>query len=102
MFGDQDDVDEIINVFINSTKESFILLSDYLSAKNFEEVALLAHKIKGAASMISANEIYQLTINLEQCAKAADIIKVYDCIEQLSKAFDTFITFTTEAKYSNA
>jgi len=102
MFGGQEDVDEIINVFINSTKESFILLSNYVSAKNFEEVALLAHKIKGAASMISANEIYQLTINLEQSAKATDFIKICDCTEQLSQAFDIFITFTNEAKYSNA
>ena len=112
MFGDLAIVKELLGEFVNATQESIDELTASIFANpldhtlgnntlssddgdqsdfpDFTNIALLAHKIKGSAAMISAPSLAQVSSNLEQAARNNQLAEAQVLTQQLT---DIFITF---------
>ncbi|PKG83772.1 hypothetical protein CXF85_09705 [Colwellia sp. 75C3] len=119
MFGDLAIVKELLGEFVNATQESIDELTTYAFAdmltntlnndgfdgdensldsklnselvnQDFTNIALLAHKIKGSAAMISAPSLAEVSRNLEQAAKNNQLEDVQTFTRELT---DIFIVF---------
>ena len=91
MFGDADVIATLLQEFIATTEDSIKEVRVLMTDTQLEEVALIAHKIKGAASMISANKLKQ----------ACQVFE-YDCKEDNTatshKSFNVMTNRFTEFK----
>ncbi|MFD2165501.1 ATP-binding protein [Thalassotalea euphylliae] len=92
MFGDQEMVFELIQQFIDTTRESIKDIGLAIEAENIEEVGLVAHRIKGGASMITAHGIEGCAAILEKSAKANKKDELDTLFADLTAHADRFVT----------
>ncbi|NWF66723.1 MAG: response regulator, partial [Campylobacterales bacterium] len=71
---DLDLIKELFLEFIISSKDDLLSLKNAIESNNFEDMKLFAHKIKGAASNLRVDEIYEISKDIEYSAK--------DCIDK--------------------
>lgn len=87
--------------FLKSTFESFVTLSpgyvkelrEYLEQGDGESVSRTAHSIKGAASMITANELQRVAALIEKTSREGELDQLGDAIVALQKELDTCISY---------
>ena len=89
MFGSKDDVDLLLNEFINSSKIDITQLNNALQAGDFLQLAEVAHRLKGAAQMMLANNLSSLASRLEEAAKRHQQPQCETLYQQLNDCFNT-------------
>jgi len=68
---DLEDVEMLIEVFIESALESLALLEHGIKNKDFKEIYESAHAIKGSSANLTLMEISNLAKNIESSAREA-------------------------------
>ncbi len=66
---DLEDVQMLLNMFIENADESMITLKNAIEQNNFKEIKNSAHAIKGSASNLMLEEITQISADMEEFAK---------------------------------
>jgi HPt (histidine-containing phosphotransfer) domain-containing protein len=61
-----------------------------VGSKDAREVAASAHKIKGAAANVSAEDIRRVAAELEQLGKADALEQAQTCLDQLHQELNRF------------
>ena len=82
--------DELISSFTQDFIERFKNLKESWHIQNYSSLGRIAHSIKGAASLIEANQIKDIVISIEQEAKNKSDHMIAPLIEKLEKAFQAF------------
>ena len=62
-------VEKILNKFQTAAQELLDQLAAQIAANDAQQVAALAHRLKGMAANLSANELQQAAYNLELLAR---------------------------------
>jgi CheY-like chemotaxis protein/HPt (histidine-containing phosphotransfer) domain-containing protein len=86
---------KLIDEYIAQTRILLIQSKDALYHNNFEELAKIAHKLKGSSSTISAKSLYSTAYQMEKYSKEKLTSEV---INSISKFATLFSRFVTEAK----
>ena len=92
MFGDIDVINTLLNDFIDTTDHSIAQITHLLKQQNLEEIALLAHRVKGAASMITANQLKHVCQLLEHACKKDDGQCLQASFDKVTEEFSIFQT----------
>jgi len=71
---DLEDVEMLLEVFLDSTKEILESLKDAVDTNNFKDIYLYAHAIKGSASNLTLNEISDTAKEMENNARESNSI----------------------------
>lgn len=68
MITDSDDdlINKLIRTFLETTREDIEHLELAINKHRVKEISNLTHRIKGGAAIVGANQLYQLTENLEK------------------------------------
>ncbi len=64
-----EDVQMLLNMFIENANKSMLTLNDALKQNNFKEIRNSSHAIKGSASNLMLEEITQISTYMEEFAK---------------------------------
>lgn len=78
---DLEDVEMIMDSFLENTKINLASLSEAVKSNNFEDIVKSAHSIKGSALNLLLDDIGKLAKELEVNAmenKSIDYLKLYD------------------------
>ena len=86
---------KLIDEYIAQTRILLIQAKDALYHNNFEELAKIAHTLKGSSSTISAKSLYSTAYQMEKYSKEKLTTEV---INSISKFATLFSRFVTEAK----
>ena len=92
---------EVIDLFRQSSVEDLKALEEALVAQDQEQVTRIAHKIKGAASNIGAQQMRQTAYDLEQTGRAGEINKADDLIKKLSEEFKELEELLNDTNWEN-
>lgn len=82
-FGDKTLVIELLHEFVKSTLLDLHEIDESMRQKDLRSVALLAHRLKGAASMIESQLIVNAAVELEEFAHQGAIPQAQQVIETL-------------------
>jgi HPt (histidine-containing phosphotransfer) domain-containing protein len=66
---DLEDVQMLLNMFIENANESMMTLKDAIEQNNFKEMKNSSHAIKGSASNLMLEEITQISADMEEFAE---------------------------------
>ena len=86
---------KLIDEYIAQTRILLIQAKDSLYLNNFEELAQIAHKLKGSSSTISAKSLYSTAYQMEMYSKEKLTSEV---VNSISKFIALFTRFIKEAK----
>lgn len=90
MFGDADVIETLLQEFIVTTQESIKEVCALIKDKQLEDIALIAHRIKGAASMISATNLKKACQVLENDCKDSNQVSVQNSFNVMTNEFTRF------------
>jgi len=79
---------KIIDVFINDTSSSILVLENYLNLNDRKNVEITAHAIKGAASGVAGELMANVAFEIEKIANAGDLTKASALMNDLKKSFE--------------
>lgn len=81
-------IKRLLNIFLNSMPPSLTDINNAVEREDAEELARLAHYVKGACATVFAEELVALCLQLEQSAKNNDLLSGKIIAGQLSSAYD--------------
>jgi len=90
MFGDADVIATLLQEFIATTEDSIKEVCVLMNDAQLEDVALIAHRIKGAASMISANNLKQACQMFERYCKNNNQVSAHESFDVITNEFSQF------------
>ena len=79
-----------LHVFIRETQTDMDGIAAALAGKDFQEIARLAHRIKGASASIRAEFLQEKATLLEGSAGTGNHADVDDCLARLKLEFERF------------
>lgn len=82
---------KLINEYISQTRILLIQAKECLYHNNFEELAKIAHTLKGSSSTISAKSLYSTAYQMEKYSKEEKNEEVINAISKFSALFSIFI-----------
>ena len=82
---------KLIDEYIAQTRILLIQAKDSLYHNNFEELAKIAHTLKGSSSTISAKSLYSTAYQIERYSKEKQTTEVVNSISKFSTLFSRFI-----------
>ena len=82
---------KLIDEYIAQTRILLIQAKDSLYHNNFEELAKIAHTLKGSSSTISAKSLYSTAYQMEMYSKEKNTTQVVNSISKFSALFSRFI-----------
>ena len=88
--GDEEFLIELVNLFLQEAPK---LLESMLSAIEKDDRILLhrsAHTLKGSAANISAKELQQVALKLEELSKEGDVAAIHELFAETKKVFNRF------------
>lgn len=88
---DIDFAQKLIIEYISQTRILLIRAKESLYHNNFEELASIAHTLKGSSSTISAKSLYNTAYQIERYSKEKNINEVINSISKFSALFSLFI-----------
>jgi len=97
MFGDSDVIDSLLHEFTATTEASIKEITSLMSHSQLDDIALIAHRIKGAASMISANKFKQSCQIFEQDCKNEDEKNALISFHAMADDFSQFKSYYINA-----
>ena len=83
---DLEDVEMLMEVFLETTQESLSTLKQAIDSNNFEEIHMSAHSIKGSASNLTMTEIANIAKEIEHSAKdneSINYLEKYQLLESI-------------------
>ena len=84
---DDDIINELLNDFCESTKLQLVDLERTINEKDAEQVAQIAHSIKGAAGNLRMEEIFELSQKLEFMGRENNLNEAIQTFEDLKYEF---------------
>lgn len=89
--GDEELAEQMIELYLEDCPEQLTLLEEHLAQKDYKQIGLVAHGLKGASANVGASNIREAAASLELAAKNeepwSDVTSLYNKIEQ---AFSNF------------
>lgn len=79
----------LVGAFLEESATILTALEKAIEAKDYANIGLHAHSIKGSAGNLRINDVYTLALELERAGKAADTAYDYQ------SAFETLRTMVT-------
>ncbi|MBL0708484.1 MAG: Hpt domain-containing protein [Sulfurimonas sp.] len=86
---DLEDIEMLLEVFIESAYENLVKLEIAIKADDFEAIVQSAHAIKGSASNILLDEVTTIANKMEIDAKDKDELSCKDLYEKLKISIDS-------------
>lgn len=80
---DDPDLKEVVEIFLGNLTSLVEQLKQMLEQSQMEELAYLAHNLKGSGGSAGFNIIFEKALALEQAAKAQEIAKVQKTINEI-------------------
>lgn len=93
LFGDKQQVVELLNEFVVSAEEDLSALKKALLDADYEAQSDIAHRLKGASKMMLATELVKVIEQFEHAAKLKQGTDVYSLYEQLCKQLLSYNQF---------
>ncbi len=87
-------VDKVVVVFRNSIPDDLAEIREALNARDAENLASLAHRVKGEAATIAAEPIRAITEILEIIGRECRLDEAPAYFEELEKEFARFCEYT--------
>lgn len=84
------DLQDLIPGFMNRRKEECVLLESFLEEKDFQEIAKIAHRLKGHGTSYGFAAISELGCDLEATAKHKDTKKTPILIKQFKELIESY------------
>lgn len=85
--GDKELLLELIQIFLDDAPQRFKDVSDMIKKEDYAQLADVAHSVKGAASNIGANKLWQSFKVIEQAAKDKDLALASEIFARASLEF---------------
>jgi len=85
---DLEDVEMLLEVFLESAQESMSSLEEAVKENNLEQIFKAAHAIKGSAANLTLNEISDLAKDMEHSAREEESAQYGSMFENLKKLID--------------
>lgn len=79
---------EIVDLFLETTAADLGKLQSALEEKDTQKVAKTAHSIKGAATNLGFEEIYEMAKGIEKKARENDLNEVVEAIAAIKEKID--------------
>lgn len=80
---------EILNLFLNESEKIMRKIESQLYEKNFAELRISAHTLKGASANIGAAELSRLSSLIEEKAKENDDTNLGELHFELKECYDS-------------
>lgn len=91
LMGDEGLVEELLGTFTKGLSEQLRSLNVAVLSADYQEVALLAHSLKGGAGNLSALAIERCALDIEMAAKANDIVTLTKKVKELEEEVSEFM-----------
>ena len=86
--GDVELVQEIVEMFVEITSEQLQTIEECIGARNVEQVAIMAHGMKGSASNFCARDFMKAARDLEMLACSGRLEGAEEMLVELRDVFD--------------
>ena len=86
--GDVELLQEIVEMFVDVTADQLLSIKECIGARNVEQVAILAHGMKGSASNFCAREFIKAARELEMLACSGRLEGAEELLDRLNETFD--------------
>lgn len=95
------EIELILETFLNVTENLLIELEAGICKRDLQLVNRIAYELKGSSLQVSANEIAQLCISLEQAKQCDDWTEILRVYAALALAFTRVKAFVSEKRYQS-
>lgn len=85
---DEKDAKMLLEEFLIDYERTLTMIDSKIEQGDFEELAQLAHSIKGASGNLRINAVYELTAELENCAKKGLIDEIPSIMTNIKLDFE--------------
>ena len=89
---DENFQNEIINDFLSDLEDSKFELKNAIHEKNFQKIKLVSHKIKGAASYLYCQNIYDISYNIQLNAEYAMKDNNNNYLEKIKLLYEDYLS----------
>jgi CheY-like chemotaxis protein len=90
--GEADLLRQVMAIMLEDTPKQLSLIKRAVDTRNYEEVRRVAHRIKGAASNLGADNLAKALTNLESKCTIGKAIPIQDAVNVLIDAWETLAT----------
>ena len=81
----QDNFKELVNVFIEDSKNNICEIKIFLKTNNIESLMKNAHSLKGASANMGASQLSCIALHIEEACKNNDLHLVHIHLHQMEK-----------------
>lgn len=90
--GKEERLHKMIDLFLADMPDRVKALQLAMDEENTEEVAAVAHAIKGVAGNLSANKVYELASEMELAGRSSDIEQQQLLMPQITQHFSKLVS----------
>jgi PAS domain S-box-containing protein len=90
--GDEEFLNEIVQVYINDSVNNIILLKEALETEDAEKISRHGHTLKGASANICAGRMQQIACEIETAGNSGDLKLASILVDKIEKEYETFKT----------
>lgn len=86
--GNRDRAIKLLNIFLKTARDDLSELKHHIAQKDFEGIKTVAHKLKGSAGNLSANDLFHSLAVIEESAIKENFQRITDSAENLTALFE--------------
>ena len=92
--------EEILKKFTDKAREDLAGMEESARKRDAEQIAFLAHRLKGASASVSAGALSKAAGDLEELARSGDLVLVEEYLAGIRKEFENCEGYLQEMKLS--
>lgn len=85
-----DNYADLINTFVSNSTRTLEAMQQIILAGDADEIATLAHSLKGTSGNMGATQLYRYAIQMEKLAKAKDLAVMPELLSEINAALNAF------------
>lgn len=78
---------ELLDIFVEDFEQKRVTLGEAITNKDFEVIGSIGHSVKGASGNISAKQLREVCIVMEEKGKSQDASGLEDLLSQMDKEY---------------
>lgn len=92
--GQRDLVRRVLSMYVGQMDADIPELLNKIQNGESDEVAQLAHRMKGASANVVAEELRVIAADVEKCARESRLDHAQDCVNQLEVKWNDYVQTT--------
>ena len=92
-------IEEIRQIFLDDAPRSIEFIANAIKTKNIKDIEFYAHRLKGSARCVTAEQLFDQTNRLEQAGREKDMVTAASVFHDVKAQYEKVRSFLSQPNW---